>query len=201
MPAGRQGHAHLLGGAPRPPSRRGCRPWPAASPRPRPRCPCRGRRARSSGAGAGRAAGAREAAGWGRLAAPAGSAPAPAPCHRGRLQGHGAGDGGHVCASSPELTQCPSNSCPPHQSSTAEPQTRDRQGSARSQAWVQHPPATPKVERGPQKERAPGRGTARPQQVRLRCHFSPLMWIDFSSPSSSTSTRSRPFSIILQTDR
>lgn len=29
----------------------------------------------------------------------------------------------------------------------------------------------------------------------------PSMWIDFSSPSSSTSTRSRPFSIILQADR
>lgn len=31
--------------------------------------------------------------------------------------------------------------------------------------------------------------------------FSPSIWIDFSSPSSSTSTRSRPFSIILQADR
>lgn len=48
-----------------------------------------------------------------------------------------------------------------------------------------------------------GGGTARPQQVSLQCHFSPLMWTDFSSPSSSTSTRSRPFSMILQrqTDR
>lgn len=87
--AGHQGRAHLLGGALRPPSRRGCRPWPAASPHPRPHCLCRGRRARSSAAAVGQAVGEKGAVGWGSPAAPAGSAPAPVPCRQGHLQGQG----------------------------------------------------------------------------------------------------------------
>lgn len=188
VPAGSRGCAHLLGGAPQLPSQRGCRPWPVASPHPHPRCPCRGRQVRSLRSGVGPVLVGRGAVAWGRLAAPAGSAPAPAPCHQEHLWGQGQGLGTHPL-------QLPRAGGGPWQLQPTPPVLQSRapnQGQPRLSPKQSLDAAPPRHPKG--KER-------RPQQLSLLCHFSPSMWIDFSSPFSSTSTRSRPFSIILQTDR
>lgn len=185
---GSRGCAHLLGGALQLPSQRGCRPWPAASPHPHPRYPCRGRQVRSSRSGVGPVLAVRGAVAWGRRAAPAGSAPAPAPCHQEHLWGQGQGWGTHPL-------QFPKAEVGPWH---LQPTPPILQSKAPNQG---QPRLSPKQSLYAAPPRHPKRKGWRSQQFSLQCPFSPSMWIDFSSPSSSTSTRSRPFSTILQTDK
>lgn len=141
---------------------------------------------RSSRSGVGPVLVMRGAVAWGRLAAHAGSAPAPAPCHQEHLWGQGLRD------SSTPVPQswCGALAPPIHPTNPLEQSSKSGPTKAQS-----------KMKPGYSTSQTPKGKGRRAQQLSLQCHFSPSMWIDFSSPSSSTSTRSRPFSIILQTDK